>query len=226
MSRDPRENRLNDAARIVMVQSNYDPHFSGLEERTLMETRLFLARYDALASHYSETPPTPWIDQPREPADFRPIPMILFCPSCGVQHVDAPAPHKVMCSAFVNLRNVCTCGAWTNPPHRSHLCGSCNHVWRPADVPTTGVADIQTHGKADGPQVRGRITFASATEMPVWRHNKRGTVVEEIGRGELQSSGELRPYEGTRMVAYREQDGTIWFRLEAEFEDGRFTKEA
>lgn len=93
------------------------------------------------------------------------------------------------------------------------------------------IVDIQTHGKADGPQIRGRVTFASATEMPVWRHNKCGTVVEEIGRGELQYStiepalergAKLR--DGSRMVAYREQDGTIWFRLEAEFDDGRFTK--
>jgi hypothetical protein len=40
---------------------------------------------------------------------------------------------------------------WDNPPHRSHLCHGCGHVWRPADVPTNGVATITTKGKADSP---------------------------------------------------------------------------
>lgn len=66
----------------------------------------------------------------------RPLPMILFCPSCGYQHVDAPK------------------GDWTNPPHRSHLCAGCGHVWRPADIPTEGVAEIMTAGKNDDPPIR------------------------------------------------------------------------
>ena len=40
---------------------------------------------------------------------------------------------------------------WTNPPHRSHLCASCGHTWRPADMPTEGVRAIETKGKADSP---------------------------------------------------------------------------
>lgn len=40
-----------------------------------------------------------------------PINMLLFCPSCGAQHVDAPD------------------GDWTNPPHRSHLCAACGIIW-------------------------------------------------------------------------------------------------
>jgi hypothetical protein len=63
-----------------------------------------------------------------EPA---PIPMILHCPVCGWQHVDAPGP------------------GWDNPPHRSHLCQRCRTVWRPADVPTVGVAAVATRGTAD-----------------------------------------------------------------------------
>lgn len=62
-----------------------------------------------------------------------PIDMILFCPSCGVQHIDEPS------------------GDWANPPHRSHLCHACGHIWRPADVPTNGVRFIKTAGKADSP---------------------------------------------------------------------------
>lgn len=62
-----------------------------------------------------------------------PIPMILHCPTCGAQHIDAPEPDK----------------GWTNPPHRSHLCHDCGTTWRPADVPTTGVHHIRTVGKGD-----------------------------------------------------------------------------
>ncbi len=76
------------------------------------------------------------------PADAT-IPMVLLCPACGHQHVDAPEPDK----------------GWTNPPHKSHLCAACGVVWRPADVPTTGVAAIATRGKADTwdcPRTEGR----------------------------------------------------------------------
>lgn len=62
---------------------------------------------------------------------FPPLPMVLHCPLCHVQHVDEPTE------------------AWENPPHRSHLCHNCGCVWRPADVPTVGVKAVQTRGKAD-----------------------------------------------------------------------------
>ncbi len=70
-----------------------------------------------------------------------PINMVLHCPKCGVQHIDAPEFENTEFEA----------GAWTNPPHRSHLCHSCGHIWRPADVPTNGVAAVATKGKADSP---------------------------------------------------------------------------
>lgn len=63
-----------------------------------------------------------------------PIPMVLWCPACGMQHIDEPAPEK----------------GWDNPPHRSHECQACGLVWRPADVPTTGVGAIRTKGARDG----------------------------------------------------------------------------
>lgn len=69
----------------------------------------------------------------------KPIDMILYCPLCGTQHIDkeeTPAPH------MMGKR-------WTNPPHRSHLCDCCGHIWRPADVPTNGVQAISTRGKDD-----------------------------------------------------------------------------
>lgn len=66
-----------------------------------------------------------------------PVPMLLFCPACGLQHIDAPEPAREGEKA------------WNNPPHRSHKCHACAAVWRPADVPTVGVARIQTSGQAD-----------------------------------------------------------------------------
>jgi hypothetical protein len=73
-----------------------------------------------------------------------PIDMVLHCPSCHVQHIDAPefepSDHEML---------VKWPPTWTNPPHRSHLCGACGRVWRPADVPTNGVAAVKTKGKSD-----------------------------------------------------------------------------
>jgi NTP pyrophosphatase (non-canonical NTP hydrolase) len=76
-----------------------------------------------------------WSKAPLKVAEIlpAPIPMLLFCPDCGMQHVDAPEPEN----------------DWTNPPHLSHKCHGCNLVWRPADVPTVGVLKIRTKGKGD-----------------------------------------------------------------------------
>ena len=68
-----------------------------------------------------------------ERVNREPIPMVLHCPSCGAQHIDAPEPET----------------GWDNPPHRSHSCRTCKTIWRPADVATTGVAAIATRGLVD-----------------------------------------------------------------------------
>lgn len=68
------------------------------------------------------------------PGEAVPIPMILFCPKCHLQHVDEPDDRTP---------------DWKNPPHRSHLCHGCGCIWRPADVATVGVKTITTKGKAD-----------------------------------------------------------------------------
>jgi hypothetical protein len=65
---------------------------------------------------------------------IEPIDMMLFCPKCGLQHIDAPDARTP---------------DWNNPPHRSHLCHGCGCIWRPADIPTNGVAGIQTRGTKD-----------------------------------------------------------------------------
>jgi predicted RNA-binding Zn-ribbon protein involved in translation (DUF1610 family) len=74
--------------------------------------------------------------------------MVLHCPACGQQHIDAPDPEPPMIYAM----GLCASGSrpfWGNPPHRSHLCHGCGHIWRPADVPTTGVQAVKTRGKND-----------------------------------------------------------------------------
>ncbi len=78
-----------------------------------------------------------------QPVPPEPVDMVLFCPKCGAQHVDAPE------EAFASSNGKRTMTTWTNPPHRSHLCHACGHIWRPADIPTNGVAAIKTRGKAD-----------------------------------------------------------------------------
>ncbi|MGY0793146.1 hypothetical protein ACW7BJ_27585 [Azospirillum argentinense] len=75
-----------------------------------------------------------------------PLHMLLFCPRCGLQHIDAPDK---------------TTG-WTNPPHRSHLCAGCGCVWRPADAPTSGVLAIATSGKADNWKGADAVAAAEA----------------------------------------------------------------
>lgn len=66
----------------------------------------------------------------RPGAEWQPIDVLLFCPKCGTQHVDAPEPEN----------------GWTNPPHRRHLCHACKTVWLAALVPTNGVASISAPG--------------------------------------------------------------------------------
>jgi hypothetical protein len=79
--------------------------------------------------------------------DAVPIAMVLFCPACGVQHIDGPEIHaEADASIGLQIKDVVT---WANPPHRSHLCHACGTIWRPADIATTGVRYIQTTGERD-----------------------------------------------------------------------------
>lgn len=79
----------------------------------------------------------------------RPIDMVLHCPECGAQHIDEPEPS--MQAGDAAMMGGDWPGRWTNPPHRTHLCHSCDHKWRPADVATNGVAAVKTRGKDDSP---------------------------------------------------------------------------
>lgn len=109
---------------------------------------------------------------------LEPIDMILHCPKCGMLHVDRPdEPGVCECgdeqdrhkydfdgrfkyceSRHGSNNSECECSGyklstWNNPPHKSHFCrpadGGCGNTWRPADVPTNGVAEIKTKGEND-----------------------------------------------------------------------------
>lgn len=81
-------------------------------------------------------------------AEPKPIDMLLYCPACGVQHIDEP---DGIGNEHAGLDE--SVSRWDNPPHRSHLCYTCGHIWRPADVLTNGVAAIETRGQNDSPAV-------------------------------------------------------------------------
>lgn len=91
-----------------------------------------------------------------------PIDMVLHCPKCGMQHIDEDNYEELRIEAAElgvdregerRLERWIEEREWSNPPHRSHLCHNrkCGHIWRPADVPTNGVAAIKTAGTKDGP---------------------------------------------------------------------------
>lgn len=86
--------------------------------------------------------------------------MVLHCPGCHLQHIDWPEP------AVEHDHGAVEFPAWDNPPHRSHLCHGCAHVWRPADVPTNGVQAVKTRGRGDSPPPAPRRPDGYAYEYP------------------------------------------------------------
>lgn len=83
------------------------------------------------------------------PCNIAPVDMVLHCPNCGLQHIDEPEKHDVTVGYGENRVAVDEIVTWDNPPHRSHLCHGCGHIWRPADVPTNGVLAVKTKGQND-----------------------------------------------------------------------------
>lgn len=76
------------------------------------------------------------------------VDMLLFCPRCHTQHIDKPDEAR----------------GWDNPPHRTHECQACKHLWRHSDTFTNGVEAIKTKGEKDGdprPSDEGRRQLAS-----------------------------------------------------------------
>lgn len=108
-----------------------------------------------------------------------PIDMVLHCPKCHLQHIDAPESPKRTAAAN-SLAGVPAGGLWNNPPHRSHLCSGCGWVWRPADVCTNGVAAVKTVGKNDRPIDIGPEINVEAEQLAlIGRWDHRGDSVAE-----------------------------------------------
>jgi len=102
------------------------------------------------------------------PAAPEPIDMVLHCPACGLQHIDAPEDERIEpIYEGPDVADEVVVG-WDNPPHRSHLCHGCGHIWRPADVPTNGVAAIKTRGNADSEKPAAPETVHSPTFRKLW----------------------------------------------------------
>jgi len=117
----------------------------------------------------STPPPEPEAQKAVEPID-----MVLHCPACGLQHIDAPEADGQV--PFGEER-------WTNPPHHSHLCHGCGHIWRPADVPTNGVAAIKTRGQNDSPSPAASMEVQGLTVKEIiqlWAHRSDGPDNAEI----------------------------------------------
>jgi len=128
-----------------------------------------------------------------------PIDMVLHCPACGQQHIDAPEFNSQRRDAFPSSTGEDDPAlSWTNPPHRSHLCHGCGHIWRPADVPTNGVQEIKTKGSADTPEVE-RV---EGTESACY-------AVEAI----WQFCPELKPREDNKMMLTAAQCEVILRRM-------------
>ena len=99
----------------------------------------------------------------------RSIDMVLHCPACGLQHIDKPEGqfYPGMTAEESAAQNDAL-KLWNNPPHRSHLCHGCGHIWRPADVPTNGVDAVKTTGKADSSVLADRERQGDDTKRLEW----------------------------------------------------------
>lgn len=117
-----------------------------------------------------------------------PIPMILHCPSCHAQHIDAPD---------IAIASGKTTG-WDNPPHRSHLCHQCGTIWRPADVPTEGVAEIKTRGKHDHREDFSEYAASGFT-------SDESTVIKTGGKHDVVTGGIVSP----RATVFQTASSTI-----------------
>lgn len=105
-----------------------------------------------------------------------PIDMVLFCPACGTQHIDAPDMQPCVAGCMMAKDyglaamegHHCSEGCmymregsprWTNPPHKTHECQNprCGHKWRPCATHfTNGVEDVELGSSDSRPPMRQR----------------------------------------------------------------------
>ena len=130
-----------------------------------------------------------------------PIDMVLHCPACGMQHIDAveELPMPMPGSSFEGS------AGWTNPPHRSHLCHGCGHIWRPADVPTNGVEAVKTCGKADSKLAAPADTLRAQLAEAQRDAERLDWMIEQCAY--VVSAPECC---GGYWLNYPRKDGTLW----------------
>jgi hypothetical protein len=91
-----------------------------------------------------------------------PIPMILHCPECGHQHIDE--------------------GEWATRPHKNHLCQFCDHLWKPAIIPTVGVINLSEDHQHEIDVLKAEVNRLKRLleDCAVSRYNFETTVEREI----------------------------------------------
>lgn len=105
-------------------------------------------------------------------------PMVLCCPVCNGRHIDEPNPAI----------------GWLNPPHRTHLCNHCGHLWRPQEYHTVGVSDEDW------------LAFMASLEEADWKaaltmaNEEIKAKAGDIAVGELLADGFVKI--GTQMPLY------------------------
>jgi hypothetical protein len=149
------------------------------------------------------------------PVQVKLVDIVLHCPSCGLQHIDAPDDRTPN---------------WKNEPHRSHLCHGCGHIWRPADVPTNGVSAVATKGKVDSPIHIPAPAIGEEAECPACKGSSvpgeirgvrclkcNGTCVVTAMGEELPPSVTLRAFQAADSkawnIAIKHPFGTSWVRM-------------
>lgn len=114
-------------------------------------------------------------------AERNPIDAVLYCPKCDMQHIDAPEAFKpsgeCTCAGPDQCENCASNqdayrewladGPWTNPPHKSHLCHDCKHIWRPSDHPTNGVKALSSGKDADTQPARATLAERELAEARI-----------------------------------------------------------
>lgn len=95
------------------------------------------------------------------PPTSAPIEMLLFCPRCEEQHIDAPK------------------GDWTNPPHATHTCQHCGLNWRPSNALTTGVKLIKCSEAKH--EARADACFPSYYRSSASERGETSTDLKEYG---------------------------------------------
>lgn len=60
--------------------------------------------------------------------ETRPLPVVITCPECGEEHVDAVDPVTGI--------------DWSKRKHHEHQCSVCKYLWTPALIPTVGVKSL------------------------------------------------------------------------------------